>query len=112
MKVRERVFDLFVVYQKLKRDLGFWDEGDLVLNLFRRLRTHGPSGVLIHHAFVDEVQDFTQAELFVVLSLCRDPDRCFLAGDTAQTIAKGCAVVLFLFYSSNPVSHIFNPFFS
>ena len=34
-----------------------------------------------------QVQDFTQAELFLVLSLARDPDQCFLAGDTAQVCA-------------------------
>ena len=77
------------MYQKLKRELGFWDEGDLVLNLHRRFRQHSFSGILFHHVFVDEVQDFTQAELYLVLSLCRDPDQCFLAGDTAQTIARG-----------------------
>jgi hypothetical protein len=87
--VRERVWELFLVYQRLKRELGLWDDGDLVLHLHRRLRTHGPAGILFHHVFVDEVQDFTQAELYLVLNLCRDPDQCFLAGDTAQTIARG-----------------------
>ena len=39
--------------------------------------------------FVDEVQDFTQAETFVMAKLCRDPNNLFLAGDTAQSIAVG-----------------------
>ena len=77
------------MYKKLKLELNLWDGGDLVLNLHRRFRQHGFSGILFHHVFVDEVQDFTQAELYLVLSLCRDPDQCFLAGDTAQTIARG-----------------------
>ena len=39
--------------------------------------------------FVDEVQDFTQAEIYVMAKLCRDPNNLFLAGDTAQSIAVG-----------------------
>lgn len=64
--VRERVWELYLVYQRLRREQGLWDEGDLVLNLYRRLRRHGPSGILFHHCYVDEVQDFTQAELLLV----------------------------------------------
>ena len=39
--------------------------------------------------FVDEVQDFTQAELFLLAKLSRDPNNLMLAGDTAQSIAVG-----------------------
>lgn len=47
------------------------------------------SSVAIHEIYVDEVQDFTQAELKLLLRLCRDPTGLFLTGDTAQTIARG-----------------------
>lgn len=86
---REKIWELYLEYEKLKRQLRCWDEGDLVRDLYRRLRDHGRSNVLIHQAFVDEVQDFTQAELWLVLKLVQIPNACFLAGDTAQTIARG-----------------------
>lgn len=38
--------------------------------------------------YIDEVQDFTMAELYLLFQLT-DPNFCFLAGDTAQTIARG-----------------------
>jgi superfamily I DNA/RNA helicase len=41
----------------------------------------------IDSLFVDEVQDFTQAELYILTKLCRDPNNLFLAGDTAQSVA-------------------------
>lgn len=43
----------------------------------------------IDSCFVDEVQDFTQAELFLLVKLSRDPNNLMLAGDTAQSIAVG-----------------------
>ena len=43
----------------------------------------------VHNFYVDEVQDFTQAELSVLLRCCRDPNGLFLTGDTAQSIMRG-----------------------
>jgi hypothetical protein len=39
--------------------------------------------------YVDEVQDFTQAELYLLTKLSRDPNNLMLAGDTAQTVSAG-----------------------
>ena len=39
--------------------------------------------------FIDEVQDFTQSELYLITKLCSDPNNLMLAGDTAQSIAVG-----------------------
>ena len=43
----------------------------------------------VHRFYVDEVQDFTQAELSVLLRCCREPNGLFLTGDTAQSIMRG-----------------------
>ena len=43
----------------------------------------------IHSFYIDEVQDFTQAELSILLRCCRDPNDLFLTGDTAQSIMRG-----------------------
>jgi superfamily I DNA/RNA helicase len=39
--------------------------------------------------FVDETQDFTQAELTVLIRLAHNPNHMFLTGDTAQSIMRG-----------------------
>ena len=39
--------------------------------------------------YVDEVQDFTQAELRLFLEVTHDRNALFLTGDTCQTISRG-----------------------
>ena len=39
--------------------------------------------------FVDETQDFTQAELTILIRLAHNPNEMFLTGDTAQSIMRG-----------------------
>lgn len=38
---------------------------------------------------MDETQDFTQAELTVLIRLAQNPNDMFLTGDTAQSIMRG-----------------------
>jgi superfamily I DNA/RNA helicase len=47
--------------------------------------------VPLHELFVDETQDLTQAEIYLLLLLLDDPRGAFFCGDTAQTIAAGVA---------------------
>ncbi|EJK77940.1 hypothetical protein THAOC_00191 [Thalassiosira oceanica] len=99
---RREIYDLFLSYEKLKREGNYYDEMDLVYNLAGRITLVDHSYLEkkaaaaeefdllpIDSLFVDEVQDFTQAELYVLTKLCQDPNNLFLAGDTAQSIAVG-----------------------
>jgi len=61
----------------------------LVSDLWRRLDEHERGGCAIDKLYADEVQDFTQAEVALLVRLCRDPYSLFLCGDSAQTIARG-----------------------
>ena len=61
----------------------------MVSDLWRRLDQHERGGCAIDKLYADEVQDFTQAEVALLVRLCRDPDSLFLCGDSAQTIARG-----------------------
>lgn len=45
----------------------------------------------IHEFHGDEIQDFTQAELVLLMKCINDPNAMFLTGDTAQSIMKGVA---------------------
>lgn len=58
-------------------------------HIFCELKQRGYQGDPIHEIYVDEVQDFTQAELRLFLEVCVDKNALFLTGDTCQTIARG-----------------------
>lgn len=98
---RREAYEIFTKYEKLKKEGGFYDEGDLVHNIASRVsllsrddiealaEPGGKSLLPVDALFVDEVQDFTQSELYILATLCRDPNNLFLAGDTAQSISQG-----------------------
>ena len=90
---REEVYHLFIHYQdylRRERHQNLFDECELVHNLYQRLLCMpADPRWSIHHFYIDEVQDFMQAELSVYLKCCRDPNNLFLTGDTAQSIMRG-----------------------
>ena len=86
---REVIYELFLAYERVKKSLEMFDESDLVYNLYRRLRASAIPTWSVHRLYVDEAQDFTQAELMLLICCCRDPNNIFLAGDTAQSVMRG-----------------------
>ncbi len=100
---RGEVYKLFIEYQKCIKHKDIrkhrFSNGELITNMSQRLQDKPWS---IHEIYIDEVQDFTQAELSVILRCCQNPNRSFLAGDTAQTIMKG---ILFRFEDLRSLFH-------
>ncbi|XP_064624179.1 TPR and ankyrin repeat-containing protein 1-like [Lineus longissimus] len=89
---REHVYDLFKTYSILIKRKGWFDETDIVFNLYLRLKKNNPYPEwFLNEIYVDETQDFTQAELALLILTCRDPNNMFLTGDTAQGIMRGIA---------------------
>ena len=86
---REAVYELFQTYQNVKASLGMFDEADVVCNLYSRLQNLQVPEWSIHRIYVDETQDFTQAELLLLIRSSRDPNGLFFTGDTAQSIMRG-----------------------
>lgn len=86
---RPTVYKLFEIYKNISRKM--FDEADLVYNLYKRLVSDRDREWSIHYVYVDETQDFTQAELYLLILCCRFPDRMFFTGDTAQSIMRGIA---------------------
>ncbi|XP_019859701.1 PREDICTED: uncharacterized protein LOC100635005, partial [Amphimedon queenslandica] len=91
---RTEIYSLFEHYRDYvhrKRSLNLFDENDLINNIYQRLvKLESPElPWSIHHFFIDEVQDFTQSELALILRLSQEPNGLFLTGDTAQSIMKG-----------------------
>ena len=88
---RKVVYDLFCVYQRVHSSNRMFDEADLVFNIHQRLQRIPAPEWSIHQFYVDETQDFTQAELSLLIRCCRFPNDLFFTGDTAQSIMRGIA---------------------
>ena len=92
---RDKIYDVFKYYrdycQNQRHGGILFDECDLVQNLHRRLCDVKDVPWTIHSLYIDEVQDFTQAELALLIHCCRDPNSIFFTGDTAQSIMRGIA---------------------
>jgi hypothetical protein len=101
---RSIIYDFYVNEYKYIRDhqhyitttgqrLGYWDLSQIVYNLYYRFQNSTLEErnqiIPINKIFIDEVQDFTQAELSLIILICKNPNALFFAGDTAQNIEKG-----------------------
>ena len=94
---REMCFDIFEQYSKflieLRKSCFIFDENDFVFDVYTRFKQlHKQDNPLewhIDHFYIDEVQDFTQAELCLLLRICKNPYSTFCTGDIAQSIMKG-----------------------
>ena len=86
---REAIYKLFISYERIRKSSNMFDENDLVFHLYHRLRQCRVPVWSIHKLYVDETQDFTQAELMLLIRCCRDPNGIFLTGDTAQSVMRG-----------------------
>ncbi|XP_068702489.1 TPR and ankyrin repeat-containing protein 1-like [Montipora foliosa] len=85
------VYNLFLIYQRVLSSKRMFDEADLVFNIYQRLQSIPAPEWSVHEFYVDETQDFTQAELSLLIRCCRSPNEMFFTGDTAQSIMRGIA---------------------
>ncbi|KFV47944.1 TPR and ankyrin repeat-containing protein 1, partial [Gavia stellata] len=88
---RSEIYHLFCLYQQIRSQRGYFDEEDLLYNLSQRLSKLRELPWSIHEFYGDEIQDYTQAELALLMKCINDPNAMFLTGDTAQSIMKGVA---------------------
>uniref|UniRef100_A0A8C5PKW3 Tetratricopeptide repeat and ankyrin repeat containing 1 n=1 Tax=Leptobrachium leishanense TaxID=445787 RepID=A0A8C5PKW3_9ANUR len=86
---RKEIYKLFILYERIKSSEGYFDEEDLLYNLSCRVSRLEELPWSIHELYGDEIQDFTQAELILLMRCINDPNSMFLTGDTAQSIMKG-----------------------
>ena len=90
---RDIVYNVFKEYRLYVQNhplQNLFDECDLVYHVFGRLpKQRERLQWVLHTVYIDEVQDFTQGELWLILHNCQDPNGFFLAGDTAQSIMSG-----------------------
>lgn len=99
---RKTVYALYLIYEKVKKEKNYYDSMDVVYNLAGRVTQYlsfGPREKSCPHRellpfdslYIDEVQDFTMSELYLLTKLSKDPNNLMLAGDTAQSITEGVA---------------------
>ena len=96
---RAAVFEMYEVYEKIKKENHYYDSMDVVYNLAGRAKEFAAKGIHmtnnsflpIDSLYIDEVQDFTMTELYLVTTLSTDQNNLMLAGDTAQSITEGVA---------------------
>lgn len=90
---REEVYQLFEQYRRWKRkQRNYVDENEIIRNIFQRLENCGDISTLaFDQIYVDETQDFTEAELYLLIKLSKNPNDMFFTGDTAQSIMRGIA---------------------
>lgn len=94
-KEREDIYHIFEQYhthtKKSRFTKNYFDECDIVHSIYKRLKLVKTQDLpfTIHTAYVDEVQDFIEAELYILLCICQCPNGHFFSGDTAQSIVQG-----------------------
>ncbi|KAK1380712.1 UvrD-like helicase ATP-binding domain-containing protein [Heracleum sosnowskyi] len=87
---REKIYDIYKDYEKMKLKRGEYDLADLVIDLHRRLRYGRFEGQKMDFVYIDEVQDLTMSQISLFKYVCGNVDEGFVfSGDTAQTIARG-----------------------
>jgi len=94
---RKLYYEVFEEYQRWCKKNNLWDDLDRMFDLFKHqldptewqmTDRHTILPHQFHNIYVDEVQDFTQVEIALLLMLS-GPKSLFLAGDNAQSVEEG-----------------------
>ncbi|CAB9515456.1 Tetratricopeptide repeat and ankyrin repeat containing 1 [Seminavis robusta] len=91
LEQRNLAYSAFVYYNDQMQKRGFWDDCDKCswfLQALQRLDSTQLHELQFCRVYVDEVQDYTQAQLALFYTLCREKS-LFLAGDNAQSVEEG-----------------------
>ncbi|KAI0353177.1 hypothetical protein OH77DRAFT_1497420 [Trametes cingulata] len=89
---REAIYELFLIYRRMKTQLWQRDAADRTFELVELMKEGGLPGRPVDFLYIDEAQDNLLADTHVLRALCPNlAHGMFWAGDTAQTIAAGSA---------------------
>ncbi|KAL6607966.1 hypothetical protein ACP70R_041029 [Stipagrostis hirtigluma subsp. patula] len=89
-KTRDKIYDIYLCYEKKKCAAGEFDLSDFVNSLYSRLSTDSYSGDMVDFIYIDEVQDLAMNQIALLKYVCSNYEEGFIfAGDAAQTIARG-----------------------
>jgi hypothetical protein len=87
---RELAYAGFESYERYMSGSKMWDECDRIASLLKSLNANKERRreLSFYKVYVDEIQDYTQAEIALFFMLC-DHGGLFLAGDPAQAVVEG-----------------------
>jgi len=91
----QTVYEIYTKYENYMNDNNLWDNCDRIMVLLQRLafcrKKHPEIFATVRQTkvYVDEIQDYTQAEILLFFHLARGLGDLFLAGDPAQSVAEG-----------------------
>lgn len=89
-KKRERIYDIFQIYENMKMQNGEFDLADFVNDLHCRLKHETYQGDEMDFVYVDQVQDLTMSQVALFRHVCSNVEKGFVfSGDSIRTIAKG-----------------------
>lgn len=91
-EMRAAVYSVYKRYESLKKqfELKCFDYVDVVQHICRSLSEGLYRGPAIEYVFIDEVQDLTPAEAWIVFQVCPEQKNSFMfVGDSCQTISRG-----------------------
>jgi ABC-type dipeptide/oligopeptide/nickel transport system ATPase subunit len=100
---RKLSYSVFEAYSNFIKDNKLWDDTDRVSKIVVKLLHNAEARHALKHnrLYVDEVQDFTQAEVAMFFHCC-ETGKLFMAGDPAQAVEEG---VDFRFEDIRMVAH-------
>lgn len=86
---RDKVYDVFLVYEKKKLQRREFDLSDFVNDLHSRFQSKRMKGDEMDYIYIDEVQDLTMRQIALFKYVSRNVEEGFVfSGDTAQTIGR------------------------
>jgi len=84
---RLAVYEEYLRYRSWKIENNLFDINDIVLKILQ-----ADLGAFFESVYLDEVQDFSYASIFLILSIAGKTNTQWIcAGDTAQMISPGCS---------------------
>ncbi|CAG8757797.1 24889_t:CDS:2, partial [Racocetra persica] len=86
---RDEIYNLFERYEKMKKLNYDYDSIDRTRAVLRCAKRKALGGPHIHEVYIDECQDNQIVDFSLIFKLFDRADSIFLAGDTAQCIARG-----------------------
>jgi superfamily I DNA/RNA helicase len=101
---RQTAYAAYEQYQQYLSHGRLWDDCDRLAVLLRKIQAADyevREEIAFHKVYVDEIQDYTQAEIALFFKLC-DKGGLFFAGDNAQSVVEG---VEFRFEEVRSVGH-------
>lgn len=79
---RSYVYEIYEKYKQFLLENEFFDDNDIARETYKKLTADDKFDFL----FVDEVQDYTELQLFLIKALCKNMKQIVFAGDSNQNV--------------------------